>query len=150
MVAAFAAAFPEEFAGQVVRQYSYALPPQEFWGSWGSSLFLGNMHYPLADLKRDLARMESVSPEVIQSVRRYRTRTIIFGVASAAGSATAIVAMFIGANMEGRDVLDEETNRQLLITFGTGGLVGIAALIPILLPPPRKLITTLNDWCCAE
>jgi hypothetical protein len=149
-VASFAAAFPEEFTGQVVHQYSYTLPQKGFRGSWLGGLYLGDMYYPPAVFKQDLENTEEVPPEIIQSLRCYQTRNIIFGTVSLAGHATWVTAMIIGLSKQSRDVLDEETNRQLIIAFSIGALVGITASIPILLPPPRRLIANLNNWCCAE
>ena len=106
------------------------------------------MHYPLADLKRDLESTEGVPPEVMQSFRRFRTRRTLEGAVVIAAEATSVAELITGYVLR-----DQTPEDQLPKGFwvAVGGLTVAAAIgIEVLVLPPRRLIATLNDWYFSE
>ncbi len=96
-MASFAAAFPDMFAGQVVGQYSYKVPPQGFYRRLGSSVRLGNARYSFESgaLEYDLKRTEGVPTIVMQSVRRYQERRTAEGWVAVGAGGIAFVMMLV-------------------------------------------------------
>jgi hypothetical protein len=154
-LASFAAAFPELFAGRVVRHYSYAMPPQGFYlprGALYIGMNLGNVSYIPEDLEKDLMGTENVPPGLIRSLRCFRIRRDIASTVGGLGAVTVLVTLLpltiIGMLAE-KDP-DITVPPAIWITIGAGSLMCAIPFLESAIFRPRKLMATLNDWCCND
>jgi hypothetical protein len=153
-LADFAEAFPRQFAGQVVRQYSYRLPPEGFHlprcvGVFGGEMLLGNVNYTPRDLEEDLRRTEDVPPSVTRSVQGLKIRRGIERTAASAGDLAALVGL-VGIVMIKEKPDTEREQRAVLITFAAGSLLLAITAIESAVFKPRRLVAKLNDWRPSE
>jgi hypothetical protein len=154
-LADFAEAFPQQFAGRVVRQYSYSLPPEGFHlpqcvGVYGSEMLLGNVsYYTPEDLEEDLRRTGNVPPRLICSVQCLKFRRGLEWAAAFAGNLAAL-AGGIGFLAISENPHMEQEQLALGITFAAGVSLWAFTAIESAVFKPRRLVTKLNDWRPSE
>ena len=155
-LASFAEAFPDLFAGRVVRRCSYTLPPEGFYlprGELNLGLSLGNVRYTLEDLEKDLGATENAPPRLMRSARCLRIRRGIeraaIGLGALAVLLTAIPIAIIAKGSEDSSALSQAPPA-VWITMGAGTSVCALTLLEMGLFPPRRLVRKLNDWRPSE
>lgn len=160
----FSGSFPNAFAGRVVRNYSYPLSPNKFHlGFINSELyFVGNSIWEISDLEKDLQRTEGVPEDVLQSVDHYRIikntwenvgmTTTSIGALTWIGTGIAILILGgLESGPEGPSIANPENVPTSLCIANVSGLFMSMLIGPVMMgipSPPKKLVETLNNWCC--